>query len=695
MRFASSVTLSCSFVVPVAFALLSRRSRLPQLVADRLRLPRHALGARPRAARRRRRSIRSRRATRSSSATRPSTRRSSSSLRCRSRCCPSAVASWLWFCLLGVARVRGASGSSASATGAATSSRVTSPVVVHGLFYGNLTVLLVLPLALAWRYRDRARRRGLAVGIAVAAKLFVWPLVVWLLLTRRFRAAAWAVGSVGRARPRRVGADRLRGLRDYPALLRAVQDVYAVRSVSLSTVAGGARRAGRRRRRSSAAVAGIACLAVAAWLVAADGRRPPRLRASSSRRASSPRRSSGRTTPRCSSSRSRSRGRGSRRPGSSGTRSGSSARSRRGRTCRRSCCRPRRRPRAGVGVEPHRARALVRGGHDARRRWRRARPGDRGALATRRRSAGRGGDAVTTSDSVTAGRRHETAVPSRPEAGDRVDSLPTSLVHAPAVWLAVIVGLSTIVRVAIGLGVALPLDPARRDPLLRPRAEHRRRRRPRGSWRVHGRLGRRLSDADRAGVGALRRPRLAVPRGARDQRARHVECRDTRLSPGAPLRSAARRGGRRAADGARAVDGVHRRRHDGERLLSDVPLDDVPDRPRDPAADGGEPAAGARGHRRPLRDAHPGRGPRRGARCGDRALRPRRAARGAPRVPRCGSPRRSSRSERCSSSPSRCSSRGGRTRRWGAGRGRSTPCGPARCRSGSRTSWAASSSTSR
>ena len=74
------------------------------------------------------------------------------------------------------------------------SSRSPRRSVVHGLFYGNLTVLLVLPLALAWRYRDRARVVGLAVGVAVAAKLFVWPLVVWLLLTRRFRAAHGRLG---------------------------------------------------------------------------------------------------------------------------------------------------------------------------------------------------------------------------------------------------------------------------------------------------------------------------------------------------------------------------------------------------------------------------------------------------------------------------------------------------------------------
>jgi len=142
---------------------------------------------------------------------------------------------------------------------------VTSPVVVHGLFFGNLTVLLVLPLALAWRYRERARIAGLAVGVAVAAKLFVAPLVVWLLVTRRFRAAAWAVGSAAvlvLGAWALVGFD---GLRDYPTLLRVVQDVYAVRSISVSTVAG-VLGASVSTAVAIAAVVGLACLAVAAWL---------------------------------------------------------------------------------------------------------------------------------------------------------------------------------------------------------------------------------------------------------------------------------------------------------------------------------------------------------------------------------------------------------------------------------------------
>src|SRR5207244_434494 len=55
---------------------------------------------------------------------------------------------------------------------------------------GTFSALLVLVLALAWRYRDRRRIVALSVAYAVGAKLFVWPLFVWLLATRRFATAA-------------------------------------------------------------------------------------------------------------------------------------------------------------------------------------------------------------------------------------------------------------------------------------------------------------------------------------------------------------------------------------------------------------------------------------------------------------------------------------------------------------------------
>jgi len=151
---------------------------------------------------------------------------------------PEAVAAWIWFCVLGAGVV-----ASMWMVGVRDwrchALAVTSPIVVHGLVFGNLTVAIVVALAVAWRYREKARVVGFALGAAIAAKFFVWPLVAWLLLTRRFRAAAWAVGSAALLV---VGAWALvgfEGFADYPALLNAVQDVYAIRSVSLGTVAGG------------------------------------------------------------------------------------------------------------------------------------------------------------------------------------------------------------------------------------------------------------------------------------------------------------------------------------------------------------------------------------------------------------------------------------------------------------------------
>ena len=185
---------------------------------------------------------------------------------------PVTLASWLWFFLLAVCVVA-AMWIVGLRDWRCHVLAVTSPVVVHGLYYGNLTIVLVLLVALAWRFRDEARLAGLALGAAVAAKLFVAPLVVWLLLTRRFRAAAWTVGT---AVVLVLGAWALigfEGLRDYPKLLRTVQDVYAIRSVSLSTVAG-ALGLSVTAAVAVAASAGLVCLGAAAWLVRqADGDR--------------------------------------------------------------------------------------------------------------------------------------------------------------------------------------------------------------------------------------------------------------------------------------------------------------------------------------------------------------------------------------------------------------------------------------
>jgi hypothetical protein len=149
---------------------------------------------------------------------------------------PAAAASWLWFAMLGACVV------TALLVLGVRDWRchilaVGSPVVVHGLFFGNLTIALVPLVALAWRFRDRAAACGMLVGLAVAAKLFAWPLVVWLLATRRFRAAGTAAASaIGLL----LGAWAIvgfQGVLEYLTLLHVLEEVYAERSVSLATAA--------------------------------------------------------------------------------------------------------------------------------------------------------------------------------------------------------------------------------------------------------------------------------------------------------------------------------------------------------------------------------------------------------------------------------------------------------------------------
>jgi alpha-1,2-mannosyltransferase len=63
--------------------------------------------------------------------------------------------------------------------------------VQSAIMTANLSLLLALGAAVVWRYRDRRIVAGLAAGTIIALKPFVWPLLVWLLVTRRYAAAAW------------------------------------------------------------------------------------------------------------------------------------------------------------------------------------------------------------------------------------------------------------------------------------------------------------------------------------------------------------------------------------------------------------------------------------------------------------------------------------------------------------------------
>ena len=104
---------------------------------------------------------------------------------------------------------------------------------ISGLLLGNVSIPLAFALAVLWRYRDRVWPPGLALGLSVSAKLVLWPMFVWMLATRRFRAPAAAVAIgvlVTLGAWAVIGFD---GLTGYPDLVRRLSDIQSENSYSL------------------------------------------------------------------------------------------------------------------------------------------------------------------------------------------------------------------------------------------------------------------------------------------------------------------------------------------------------------------------------------------------------------------------------------------------------------------------------
>jgi hypothetical protein len=65
--------------------------------------------------------------------------------------------------------------------------------VISGWQSANVTLPLVCGIAAMWRYRDSPIVAGVLAALMLCVKPVVWPLFLWLLVTRRFRAAAYGV----------------------------------------------------------------------------------------------------------------------------------------------------------------------------------------------------------------------------------------------------------------------------------------------------------------------------------------------------------------------------------------------------------------------------------------------------------------------------------------------------------------------
>ena len=66
--------------------------------------------------------------------------------------------------------------------------------VLQAVGLGTIAPFLAVALAVAWRYRDRRLVGTAALGLAIASKLFLWPIVFWFVATRRYRRALETIG---------------------------------------------------------------------------------------------------------------------------------------------------------------------------------------------------------------------------------------------------------------------------------------------------------------------------------------------------------------------------------------------------------------------------------------------------------------------------------------------------------------------
>jgi hypothetical protein len=154
------------------------------------------------------------------------------------------------------------------------------PAVIDAYQTANVTLALGFLLAVVWRFQRRELIAGLALGVALAVKFFLWPFVVWLLAVRRRWAAAVSVA---------VGAASLLlllpfvGLGDYVRLVddlahtfdglsytpyALLLDLGAPEAVArgLTTVLGAALLVAAWRRRSLGLALGAAlCLSPIVW----------------------------------------------------------------------------------------------------------------------------------------------------------------------------------------------------------------------------------------------------------------------------------------------------------------------------------------------------------------------------------------------------------------------------------------------
>lgn len=115
--------------------------------------------------------------------------------------------------------------------------------VLLGIEIGTLSPILMVGLAAAWRWRDRAATVALVVCGLICLKLFLWPMVIWLAATRRWRAAGLSLVATAAVTLAGFAVVGFGDLTTYPHMLSTLSWIeqsqgYSVVSAAIALGAG-------------------------------------------------------------------------------------------------------------------------------------------------------------------------------------------------------------------------------------------------------------------------------------------------------------------------------------------------------------------------------------------------------------------------------------------------------------------------
>lgn len=118
------------------------------------------------------------------------------------------------------------------------------PPVLFGIQTANLSTLIVVALAGIWRMRDRPFAAGVILGVVVALKVFLFPLGLFLLASKRYGALGYAIGTaciVSVAAWVIVGLDEIQRYRATVAEFTRLREDYGYSVIGFVERLGGAR----------------------------------------------------------------------------------------------------------------------------------------------------------------------------------------------------------------------------------------------------------------------------------------------------------------------------------------------------------------------------------------------------------------------------------------------------------------------